>query len=300
MPTVNRLTPTTAPIAVEQHLHDSLSKIEGVVDADLLAFSGSIYYGVEDFIRDAVEQRTPKRERLMVVIDTGGGLIEVAQRIADTLRHHYPKSVEFLIPNYAMSAGTVLVMSGDAIYMDYYSVLGPVDPQVLNRDGKYVPALGYLAKYDELVRKSASKKGLTDAEMAYFASHFDPADLYSYEQAKNLSIQLLNEWLVKYKFKNWDFTETRKKKVTPKMKKDRAYQIAEKLNDTGLWNSHARPIGMETLRRELKLKIEDFGADAKLSEPVRNYYRLLKDYMGRMNHKWAIHMVNHYTHIGGA
>jgi ClpP class serine protease len=285
---------------VEQQLHDSLAKIEDKVDADVLGFSGSIYYGVEDFVRDAVEKRSPKRERLLVIIDTNGGLIEVAQRMADTLRHHYPKSVEFLIPNYAMSAGTVLVMSGDAIYMDYYSVLGPVDPQVLNREGKWVPALGYLAKYEELVKKSGTKKGLTDAEMAYFASHFDPADLYSYEQAKNLSMQLLNEWLVKYKFKNWDVTETRRKKVTPKMKKDRAYEIAEMLNDADRWNSHARPIGMEILRRDMKLKIEDFGEDANLTEVVRNYYRLLRDYMGKMGHNWAIHMVNNYAHIGGA
>lgn len=33
-------------------------------------------------------------------------------------------------------------MSGDKIFMDFFSVLGPVDPQVQNKDGKWVPALG--------------------------------------------------------------------------------------------------------------------------------------------------------------
>ena len=37
--------------------------------------------------------------------------------------------------------------------MDYYSVLGPIDPQV-NRGEGLVPALGYLKKYDELIEKS--------------------------------------------------------------------------------------------------------------------------------------------------
>ena len=34
-------------------------------------------------------------------------------------------------------------MSGDAIFMDYFSVLGPIDPQLPKGD-TMVPALGYL------------------------------------------------------------------------------------------------------------------------------------------------------------
>lgn len=44
--------------------------------------------------------------------------------------------------------------SGDKIYMDYYSVLGPIDPQVMNKDGKFVAALGYLDKINELIKKA--------------------------------------------------------------------------------------------------------------------------------------------------
>ncbi len=267
--------------------------------ADCLAFAGSIYYGIEDFVRDAVEQHDPKRQKLVVVLDTDGGLIEVAQRIADTLRYHYPACIDFVVPNYAMSAGTVLAMAGDAIHMDYFSILGPIDPQVYNRDGKLVPALGYLAKFDELIAKSKTKAGLTDAEMAYLASHFDPADLYSYQQAKKLSTQLLKQWLVKYKFKDWNVTETRKKPVTQQMKERRASEIADKLNDTDLWNSHSRPIGMQVLREVVNLKVDDFGTNPTLRDAIREYHRLLRDYMGRRGQKWAVHMVGHYAQIGG-
>jgi hypothetical protein len=293
------LTPTSANIVVEGQLDVALAAVETAFKADGLGFVGSMYYGVEDFVRDALENRKNKGDRLIVILDTEGGLIEVVQRIADTLRHHYPQSVEFVVPNYAMSAGTVLVMSGDAIHMDYFSVLGPIDPQVMI-NGRWVPALGYLEKFNALMAKGATKKGLTDAELAYLASHFDPANLYSYEQAKNLSEQLLKQWLVKYKFKNWDLTETRKKKVTEAMKEKRAKEIADKLNDTKLWNSHARPIPMEVLRRDLNLKIEDFGAIPERRDAVRCYHRLLRDYMARMAHKWAIHATGDYAHIGGA
>src|SRR4029078_10078292 len=122
------------------------------------------------------------------------------QRIVDTLRHHY-SIVDFVIPNYAMSAGTVLALSGDAIHMDYYSILGPIDPQ-LRRSGsqRMVPALGYLVQYERLIAKS--RKGeLSTAELAFLLQKFDLAELYEYEQARNLSITLLREWLAKYKFK---------------------------------------------------------------------------------------------------
>ena len=45
-------------------------------------------------------------------------------------------------------------MSGDSILMNYYSVLGPVDPQVQTKDGKLVAALGYLDKINEMIKKS--------------------------------------------------------------------------------------------------------------------------------------------------
>jgi ClpP class serine protease len=73
-----------------------------------------------------------KRRKLVFVLETPGGYAEVARRISDALRHHYDE-VDFLIPSHAMSAGTILVMSGDAIHMDYHSVLGPIDPQSRSR-----------------------------------------------------------------------------------------------------------------------------------------------------------------------
>jgi len=53
----------------------------------------------------------------------------VRWRIVIAFRHFYP-DLWFIIPNFAMSAGTVLTMAGDRIFMDYYSTLGPINPQV--------------------------------------------------------------------------------------------------------------------------------------------------------------------------
>ncbi len=127
---------------VEQQLDTFAGEIEKLLQADVMAITGPIAGGLDEDVRRVVEERQRANNRLAVLLDTAGGIIEVVERIVTTIRHHY-QEVIMVIPNRAMSAGTVLAMSGDSIMMDYFSCLGPIDPQVY-RNGKFVPALSYL------------------------------------------------------------------------------------------------------------------------------------------------------------
>ena len=132
--------------------------------------------------------------------------------------------------------------------------------------------------------------------MAFLVQKFDPAELFNYEQARELSITLLKRWLVQYKFKNWKKTETRGIAVTNGMKTRRAVEIARFLNRTEQWHSHGRGISMEVLRRDVRLQIEDFGSKASLNDKVRRYYRLLMDYKMKRGHGPGIlHWREHYV-----
>lgn len=292
--TMAELKPEDANTFIERQLDVHIESLQSKIDADVISFSGPILRTIDDFIRDAIESIEKKRKKLAVILQTTGGSIEVAERIANLFRHHY-KYVKFIIPNYAMSAGTVLVMSGDDIYMDYYSVLGPIDPQIEKSGTKeLIPALGYLEYYKRLIERS--REGLlTTAELAYLVQRFDPAELYQYEQARELSQTLLKEWLVKYKFKNWKKTEKHKKTVTREMKNDRASKIADLLSETGEWHSHSRGISMDVLNKKVKLKIEDFCKDVDLTERIRSYYKLLVDYMFRRGHHIVVHTKGKYN-----
>lgn len=196
------------------------------------------------------------------------------QRIVTVFRHFY-RHVNFIIPDYAYSAGTILAMSGDEIWMNYYSALGPVDPQVQTKDGKFVAALGYLDKVNEFIRK-AKLKELTDAEFLILKDQ-DLAQLRQFEQAKELAIDLIEGWLAKYKFKDWkqhsDGTE-----VFEEEKKNRAHEIATKLSDNNTWKSHSRPISMIELE-EMHLQIKDYTKDKQVAELIDNYYRKVLDFM---------------------
>ncbi len=177
--------------------------------------------------------------------------------------------------------------------MDYYSRLGPIDPQIETSSGRMVSALGHLVKYNALIAK-AQKGQISAAEVQLLIDGFDQAELYNYEQAVELSIAALEEWLVKYKFKNWDKTETKKQTVTDAMKKKRASSIGKQLNDTKRWHSHGYGISMEVLRKDLNLRIDDFGADEAASSVIRSYHDLLSDYMSRRGTRGIVHTDSDY------
>jgi hypothetical protein len=156
-----------------------------------------------------------------------------------------------------------------------------------------VSALGQLEKYNALIEK-AQNGTITTAEVQLLIEGFDQAELYHYEQARDLSISLLEQWLVKYKFKNWTETETQKLPVTDQMKRDRASEIGRQLNDTKKWHSHGYGISMEVLRKDLNLRIDDFEADRARCDSIRAYCDLLSDYMVKRAANGTIHAVGDY------
>ena len=256
-----------------------LKKLETKLDGDVFTYYGEIGNGAERNVKDLIEdlsRDSEKHDKLFVFLTTPGGSLTPVQRMVDVFRHFY-NEVNYIVPDYAFSAGTILCMSGDNIYMNYFSSLGPIDPQVQNKDGKLVAALGYLDKINELLQKAQNNE-LTQAEFLILKD-FDLAELRSYEQAKEQAIDLLKKWLTKYKFKDWIFHSDGVTPVTEKEKEDRAIEIAKKLSDNNIWKSHGRPIGIETLTNDLNLKIIDFEKDPELNKIIAEYYDVLIEYI---------------------
>lgn len=274
---------------IKETLNNRLRLLENHFNADVIFHYGEIHPALEKAFRDFIEQLKKDKEfdrnKLVVLLNTPGGSAETVEKMVTVIRFHY-KEVYFVVPDYAMSAGTILCMSGDKIYMDYSSSLGPIDPQVYN--GKnWVPALGYLDKVEELINKSNNNQ-LTEAEFMLLQK-IDLAELRSYEMARNLTIALLKEWLVKYKFKDWTKHKTTKNDVTDDEKTARAEDIANKLSNNSIWHSHGRSIGIDTLTNFLKLKIEDYSKDEILRELIRNYNDLICEYIIRVGAKAFVH-----------
>ncbi len=289
---------TTTEKIIERELRQANQKLSLILKSDIFLLCAPMTPDLDFYVRDKIEEIKKGEngtEKLTVLLETEGGAIEVVERIVRILRRHYP-CVEFIIPNYAYSAGTVLALSGDEIHMDYYSVLGPIDPQLDFETGRTLPGLGYLNNYRELLTKvneaAQSEYGVqsVQAELSLLINKFDPATIFLIEQSIQHSKKLLEDWLPKYKFRNWDVTETKGEKVTEEKKKSRAESIANTLGNAEEWHSHGRGIHMKELRSNLiGLKIKDFGKNEKLSEAIRFYYALFKDYIVKIDAKTALH-----------
>ncbi len=285
---------TSSDIVIQRSLNDKCEKLEDLLQGDVIFIRAPMRFEIDDLVRQEVENLATsgtQRNMLAVVLETNGGFVEVVERISEVFRHHYEKVI-FVVPNAAYSAGTVLALSGDAIYMDYYSVLGPIDPQIMSVEGRIVPAIGYLEEYEKLLAKSRDQS-ICEAEMHILLNKFDPATLFVVQQAKEHSAKLIERWLCEYKFRDWDTTMTDKTK--------RAREIAEILGNPKRWNSHGRGIPMRILEtKEINLRINDFGSNPELKKAIREYYALFIDYCGKYNTRSAVHTKNRFYRLGEA
>ncbi len=285
---------------IKETLQSRLSDLEKhFIASDVMFYYGEMHPAYQKIFRDFIEKLkddggSASKDTLVILLNTPGGSVEMVEKMVDIIRYHYQK-LYFVIPDYAMSAGTIFCMSGDKIYMDYSSSLGPIDPQVFN--GKeYVPALGYLDQVDKMLEK-AKDGTITQAEFLILQS-LDLAMLSRYEQAKNLTITLLKKWLVEYKFKDWTEHSTnigkKGKHITLEEKQQRAEEIAKILGDNKFWHSHGRMIGVDTLKTVLKLKIEDYSKDINLRNKIRQYNDLLVEYIVKTKFTLFLHSRNYF------
>lgn len=277
---------------IKESLSKYLDELEKHFNADVIFYYGAIDPGLTKFFRDFIEKlkfSTSCQDHLVVILNTPGGSAEVVEKMVEIMRFHY-REVDFIVPDYAMSAGTILCMSGNKLYMDYSSSLGPIDPQVFN--GKeYVPALAYLDKVEQMLDK-AKNGTLTDAEFLILQGQ-DLATLGRYEQARDLTITLLKQWLTEYKFSTWTVHNSDLNKkgnpVTLQEKQERAEEIARILGDNRRWHSHGRMIGINTVRDVLRLKVEDYSNDSMLRGMIRSYNDLIIEYILRTGHQFFMH-----------
>jgi ATP-dependent protease ClpP protease subunit len=88
-------------------------------------------FGVEDFIK-AVSSRKNRPNRLYFLINSPGGSIDSAYKIAKALQAQFSEIVTFVIHK-AASGGTLLAISGNEIVIGPMGNLTPLDPLSLER-----------------------------------------------------------------------------------------------------------------------------------------------------------------------
>lgn len=197
-------------------------------------------------------------------VETPGGSAEAAEEIVRWLRSKFDE-VAFVVSGEAKSAGTIMVLSGDPILMTETGSVGPIDAQV--RIGRSVVSAYDYIEWTNEKREEAEKIGKLNPFDATMVAQISPGELSRVYNALKYAEDLVVDWLINYKFKNWVITETRKIPVTDEMKRKRASEIAAELTNHAKWRSHGRSIKLGDLE-ELGLRIVKIDDDAKLSDIV--------------------------------
>ena len=81
----------------------------------------------------------PEDKNLVIIIHSPGGELLAAMQIAKVLKEWRGK-VSVVVPYYAMSAGTLIALSADIIYVDRSVTFGAIDPQIPMGGNRYVSA----------------------------------------------------------------------------------------------------------------------------------------------------------------
>lgn len=185
-----------------------------------------------------------KKRGLDLMLHTPGGDLAATEQIIKYLKSCFQGDIRAIIPQMAMSAGSMIAVSCKSVVMGKQSALGPFDPQLNG-----VPcqsAIREFYKAVEDVSRNPASLGLWQAIL----SKLNPTFLTLCEQADELSEELTEKIL---EDKNID-----------KETKSRIKTVFAKNNDS---KTHSRHIDRDKCR-EAGLDVIDLDADDELQDLV--------------------------------
>jgi membrane-bound ClpP family serine protease len=168
---------------------------------------------------------------LDLVLHTPGGDIAAAESLVGYLRSMFGTNIRAVVPQLAMSAGTMIACACKEIVMGLHSSLGPIDPQLGGR-----PAHGIVQEFKRATVDIETKPA-TAPLWQQIISRYPPTLLGECEKAIKWSETVVREWL-----------ETGMFKGSPKAK-EKAKHVVEELGDPLQTLSHARHIDFDAAKK---------------------------------------------------
>ncbi|MDR2972323.1 MAG: ATP-dependent Clp protease proteolytic subunit [Bacteroidales bacterium] len=228
------------------------------------------FYTIQDILRES------DKKQIDVYLETPGGSGEAAEEIAKFLRKKF-EEVNFVIAGEAKSAGTILALSGDNIYMCETGSLGPIDAQI--KIGRSIVSAHDYKEWVDQKRSEATINGRLNPFDAIMVAQISPGEIYGVINSLEFAKDLVKEWLEKYKFKNWTITRTTQQAVTPEMRRQRAEDVANKLCDHMNWRTHGRSLKIDDLKDVLIIEnIDENPLLADIVYRIKTIIRLIFDF----------------------
>lgn len=261
-----------------------ISYIEGIRKRPLVCyFSNVVKPGIQASIEysddlpfsEMINSIDEKITSVDIVFVTTGGIGEQVAKFVNKLRPRF-QSVAMIIPDIAMSAGTLFALAGDEIIMDSRAHIGPIDPQIPNREGRFVPAQSLLTAISDIQERGEEllKKGQNPLwSDIQILNKIDAKEIGIALNSSGFSIDLAKDYLRKYKFMHWD-KHSDGRNVSEGDKKQRALKIANLLCKHDEWKTHSRGITRDVAWDVCKIKIANLEDTPGLEFAVRKLWTL--------------------------
>ncbi|ATI46748.1 SDH family Clp fold serine proteinase [Vibrio vulnificus] len=188
---------------------------------------------------------------LDLILHTPGGSVTAAESLVYYLRKKFGTDIRVIIPQMAMSAGTMIACCSKEIVMGHQSCVGPFDPSVRN--------VSAFAVFDEFQR--ASKDIQTNPHniplWQTMLSKYPPAFLEECERAIELANTIVPQWLRENMLSHLGAEEL----------ETTTNRIVSALNNPHKTKEHSRHIHIEEAI-ELGLTVTQLENDQALQEKV--------------------------------
>lgn len=184
------------------------------------------------------------------ILHTPGGDIAATESIVDYLHRKFdPQDIRVIVPQLAMSAGTMIACSAKKIVMGKQSSLGPIDPQL-----RGIPAYGVIHEF-ETAHKEIKKDPSALSVWQFILNKYHPTFLSECQNAIDLAKELVENTLNKVMFKG-DKNRIKKAKA-----------VVQYLTAYLKRKTHGRHINIDECRN-IELKIENLESDQRFQDLV--------------------------------
>lgn len=194
-----------------------------------------------------------KGDNLDLMLHTGGGSAEATDAIVSYLRQKF-KHIRVIIPQAAMSAGTMLACAADELIMGKHSSIGPIDPQfILNTPTgvQAVPAHAILEQFEKAQKDIADNPKLLNSWLPMLGQ-YGPALIIRCKNQIQFSKQTVESWLNNYMLKGDPTTSAK---------------IADYLSNHDNFKTHGKHINIIEAKK-LGFKVTDLEADQDLQDKI--------------------------------
>ena len=192
-----------------------------------------------------------KKKGLDLILHTPGGDIAAAESIVDYLHSVFGDDIRAIIPQMAMSAGTMIALSCPTIIMGKESNLGPVDPQY-----RGLSCQEAVDEFDQAVAE-VSKNPASLPLWQIRISKYTPTFLVSCKNALDWSKSYTKSWLAK----NYNLDE------------DAAEEMSKPFVEHSETKSHSRHLSIDQCK-QIGLNIEDLEKDNVFQDLILSLHHI--------------------------